>query len=483
MTGQKRRRKHRSSPGSWKSGALALRQRLRHPLRALLAGLLGSFLCWAVLTGSLPYVLAAAEPELALTLNPNNPAALVSKAERLRAKLMARMESESGRPAGQGGSVAGAGAPSLPMPQEAAGQAGLGRVREDPRGEIRKLAARAIASDPLNAEAFQLLGEMAGDPAQARLWMREAVKRSRRETPAVLWLLNDSFHNKDFPAAIGYADILLRTRQDMASYAHNYLLNISRDAGGRGLVADRLAAEPGWRRQFLASLWELAHADPAALALVAELGKTGKPADTGELGLYIGGLAWHGASDVAYNLWLRTLPPERLENLGFLTSPGFEAEPPGAKTVFDWVNGPGVNALAEFVPQGRPGGRRLLHLSFSEGRIELPVVFQVLVLAPGRYRLTGEFRGPLEGKRGLRWRLSCNSGAQADLGETEMLLGQPEQWRVFTLEASVPSGDCVGQVLRLVHDARSASEEYLSGEAWFADFRLERMGSGKSAAR
>ena len=65
-----------------------------------------------------------------------------------------------------------------------------------------------------------------------------------------------------------------------------------------------------------------------------------------------------------------------------------------------------------------------------------------------------------------------------------MLVGESEEWRVFTLEADVPqSAECVGQVLRLFHESRSASEEYLSGEAWFGGMRLERTAGQKSAAR
>ena len=57
-----------------------------------------------------------------------------------------------------------------------------------------------------------------------------------------------------------------------------------------------------------------------------------------------------------------------------------------------------------------------------------------------------------------------------------MLLGQSPQWRVFTFDAEVPQmPECSGETLRLIHDARSASEELLSGEVWFSDIRLTHM--------
>ncbi len=100
---------------------------------------------------------------------------------------------------------------------------------------------------------------------------------------------------------------------------------------------------------------------------------------------------------------------------------------------------------------------------------------QVLVLPPGHYRLEGKLRGSIIGKRGLRWQLTCLSGAPV-LGETDMLMGESEEWRAFALEAQVPqSKECVGQVVRLFHDSRSASEEYITGEVWFGGLHLERL--------
>ena len=96
------------------------------------------------------------------------------------------------------------------------------------------------------------------------------------------------------------------------------------------------------------------------------------------------------------------------------------------------------------------------------------------MLKPGRYRFEGQFRGTINGKRGLRWRLRCLSGSKRILSETEMLIGQWQQWRVFRLEAEVPDlEECRGQELLLLHDSRSASEQLLSGEVWFSNLRLE----------
>ncbi len=117
-----------------------------------------------------------------------------------------------------------------------------------------------------------------------------------------------------------------------------------------------------------------------------------------------------------------------------------------------------------------------MQIKFGEGRIQFPKISQVLFLPPGRYRLEGKLRGAISGKRGLRWQIICATGPHRLLGETEMLLGQSLQWRIFSLDADVPKlSECPGETLRLVHDSRSASEELLSGEVWFSDLRLTHV--------
>ena len=493
---EKKRRRHKSrskrasllrAAGPLRAAAAAFHPLLEHPLRSFLLALFSFFLCWAVLTKSLPYVFAETEPEVALALNPKNPVALVSKAGEVRERLLSHAGVKSGQPteqeAGAGKDRAGVTIASLPKAEEAAaGDEELGGVRDDLRKQLRALASRAIASDPLNATAYRLLAETASDPARTRSLMQEAVKRSRRETAAVFWLLNDSYYRRDFPHAIEYLDVLLRTKPEMASYGFSYLLNMARDPDGRRLAANHLAGGPRWRREFLTSLWDVAHKDQAGPALLAELRNTARPPELAEIRLYISYLVWNGAADAAYNLWLETLPRERAGNLGFLTDPGFEETPGDTATAFDWAVGPGGNMTAGFVPSGRSVRQRLLHLSFGEGRIEFPIVRQALLLPPGHYRLTGQLRGSIVGKRGLRWQLSCATSIETVLGETEMLMGESEEWRVFTLDADIPDKtDCVGQLLRLYHDARTPSEEYLSGEAWFGGMQLERTARQKSA--
>ena len=340
------------------------------------------------------------------------------------------------------------------------------------RNEIRSLAIQAIANDPLNAEAFRLLGETTDSPNSVRVLMQEVLKRSRRHSIALLWLLNDRYYHKDFGAAVDHANMLLRTHSELAVYAFNYLALIAEDPEGRPLLVQELARAPAWRASFFAALPPQVKQSDTPLKLMIALKESGKHPSNKELAPYLNFLISRNSIEAAYNAWLQFLPKAELDTLGLLTHPNFEQDPTGL--AFDWQIARGLNSVAEFLSLGTQS-ERSLHVSFGGGRVQFPEVSQVVLLPAGKYRLEGKLRGSIIAKRGLRWQLRCTSGSRI-LGETDMLMGQSPQWRTFRLEAVVPqTDDCRGQTLRLFHDSRSASEELISGEAWFSGLHLERI--------
>lgn len=450
---------------------------IRRPLRAAFIGALSLVALWLVLAKSLPYALAPVAPDIALALNPNNPPALLAKAEAQKKKLLDILGAADEAPkTGQAAvSTSDGAADTLSRLPEVKGAA-LEPVgeREKLRAQIRDFALRAIANDPLNAQAFRLLAEATASADQVRLLMQEALKRSRRESIAAFWLLNDSYYRNDFKAAITYSDILLHTQPALATHVLSYLCLLADNPDARPLLVAMLESGPAWRRRFFDLLPQKAKSPDTPLSFMTPLRESKNPVADNELSPYLSYLIQNHHVDLAYNAWLQFLPPSRLENLGLLTNANFEIKPNGLP--FDWEFREGVNALAEIVPLNSGGVGRGLHIGFGEGRIKFPVVRQVLYLAPGRYRLEGKLHGAISGKRGLRWQLRCLYEGARVLGETEMLMGRTEQWRVFSFEAEAPaSTECLGQEVRLIHDARSASEELLTGEVWFNDLRLERV--------
>ena len=239
--------------------------RLRaNPLRAACFGGLGLVLFWLVLSRSLPYALALYAPNLALALNPNNPAALIANAENVRSELLKAKGYEPIELAE--GSFEEGTLPDLPEAKSGSIPEFKATVDEKQR-KIRKLAHRAIAHDPLNAGAFRLLGEATENgPERVRFLMQEALKRSRRDADALFWLLNDSTYHKDFGAAVNYGDILLRTHPELSAYVTKYLAQIAEEPQGSPFLVQKLAEEPkvtkrqreagkgGWRASFFKAL-------------------------------------------------------------------------------------------------------------------------------------------------------------------------------------------------------------------------------------
>ena len=481
MRERRRRRRHGSRILSGFQKGLA---RLRHhPLRLTLIVAFGSALTWLVVTKSLPFALAPAAPELALALDPNNPAALIARARQIGKRILEQSaaSSEAAEPkdsaAQQFDTIAG-----LPEAKSNVKNGEPDAKRAAMRQEIRDLANRAIAIDPLNAEAYVLLGETAEDPGRVHAYMQEAVNCSRRETTALFWLLNDSYYHKDYQKALEYADLLLRTQPELSAYVMRYVALIAQAPEGFPLVVRALSKNPSWRKGFFETFPRNTQAIELPLKLMIALKEDNAPPSPKELAPYLDTLIGINRVDAAYNAWLQLLPAAELANAGLLMNGKFENAPSGLP--FDWRIAAGLNAAAELVAPASDGGGRLLHVSFGSGRVKFPELSQIVLLPPGHYRLEGKLRGQISGKRGLRWQLTCASGTRKLLGQTDMLMGETRQWRIFALEAEVPAGgDCIGQVLRLLHDSRSASEEFISGEVWFGDLRLEHVRPAEAALK
>ncbi|MBT3070323.1 hypothetical protein KKP04_05515 [Rhodomicrobium sp. Az07] len=446
-----------------------------NPRRFALLSAFGVFLLWLVATTSLPYALAPHDPDLALRLNGSNPAALIAKAERLRVQYLNLKQGTKGASDQAEASRDTIG--SLPPAQPAAAPDSIDRHRL--RDEIRSLATRALENDPLNATAFRMLGEIADKPDRARILMREAVRRSQRDAIAQFWLLNDSFLRNDFKGVLGHAEILLQFRPELALYVFSYLTHLAEDPEGSRFLVPRLARAPAWRPSFFTRLPRNVRSIDTPLKLMVALKGTANPLTSREIAPYLDTLVEKNLIDFAYNAWLQFLPQTEHETIGLITHPNFEREPSGLP--FDWQIGPAVNASVEFAPLASEREHAVL-VDMGDGRITFPEVRQILYFPAGSFRIEGKLKGAIAGKRGLRWQMRCAHGIRGVIGETEQLVGRSEQWRNFSFSFDVPPTDeCKGQVLRLFHDARTPSEEFVSGKVWFAGLRVTRMNVAEKA--
>ena len=56
-----------------------------------------------------------------------------------------------------------------------------------------------------------------------------------------------------------------------------------------------------------------------------------------------------------------------------------------------------------------------------------------------------------------------------------MMVGSAATWTPVEFKFVVPEADCTAQQLRLFHDARTASEQLVTGKSFHDDVRIERL--------
>jgi hypothetical protein len=410
-------------------------------LRAITLGALTLFLIWQVITRSFAAYLAEVAPESAIRLREDEPTALVRLA-----------------------------------------QASLDASPEGEKEQSRAWTELALRNDPHNARALRLLGETepnsANDARTSKL-MLAAARRSLHESRAIYWLARQSFGREDFASTAYYADVLLRTRPEFNANLMPALARMAEHANGNHEIKKLLASNPPWRTQFFSALLDSMSDARTPLNLVMALKDTQAPPTDAELKLYINFLIEKKFYELAYYVWLQFLPPEQLGNMGLLFNGAFETTPSGLP--FDWTITSGTGVTIDIVARPDQENRRSLLIEFGYGRVEFRPVTELIMLVPGAYRLKGAYKGEITGSRGLQWRVTCAGGAASPIGKSPLAIGVQRSWKAFELDFAVPNKDCGAQYISLALDARSASEQLVSGSIWYGELHIDRLEQGPRA--
>ena len=107
-------------------------------------------------------------------------------------------------------------------------------------------------------------------------------------------------------------------------------------------------------------------------------------------------------------------------------------------------------------------------MDFSSGLSEL------VLLPPGDYKLEGKYKMDLVSQRGLKWSVTC-ADATDPVGISGTINGSDSTWKDIEVPFTIPHDGCPAQYVRLDLDARSASEQFVSGAAWFDDLSITRV--------
>ena len=452
-------------------------------LRLLILAPLALFLVWEVITRSVVAYLADANPEMAVRLRPNYPTALLNLAYDRFSRDPSAKNIEPVAPLPRDGSshltIIAKGMQSAKdtdltaSPEPLSADGALSTATDSRLAQIRSWVERALLEDPLNARALRILGQLSGGTSEAAL-MQAAARRSLLESEAVFWVMRKSSEDGDYRSAGRYADILFRTypsSETAVRAAMTVLGRIAETPDTSGELKQLLASNPRWRSEFFTRLPASVSDARAPLALLLALRDTPTPPTTSEVGPYLKFLIEHEFYDLAYYTWLQFLPPEQLNKAGHLFNGGFEVVPTGLP--FDWTFTRGSGATIEIADRTDGKGGHALFLEFGVGRVEGFSVAQMVMLAPGDYQFQGTYKADIVSQRGLQWHVVCASKSRPVIGESPIIIGAKADWSDFKFSFTVPT-DCPIQSVWLDFTARSASEQFISGSAWFDDLQIVR---------
>jgi hypothetical protein len=435
-----------SSPSGNKDRASRFQRMILTPFALFLIWApLALFLIWEVLTRSVADYLADARPETAIQLRSTNSTALLNLAE-------AELKRDQ---------VRGSSAPAKLAPEA--------------RIQIRSWAERALRNDPLNARAYRILGQLAelsSNKEQTGRFMQAAGRRSLHDSVAVYWMMQKRYQDGNYHAAISSADTLLRTRPGIAEYVMLILGKIAENPDTSGDLKQLLAGNPPWRAEFFDRLPANISDARTPLDILLNLQDTPTPPTSAELRSYFDFLISRGFYELAYDTWLQFLPAEQLNKVGLLFNGDFEIAPSGLP--FDWVIPQGSGVTVKVGERPDKDGDHALLLEFGVGRVDLLPITQLIVLAPGQYRFRGKHNVDIVSQRGLQWRITCAGQGETQIAESPVIQGSSAAWRDFSFSFAVPETDCPAQYVRLVFDARWASEQFISGSIWYDDLQIVR---------
>jgi hypothetical protein len=428
--------------------ASATARRRLGALGAAVMALAGAGLLWLVITHSYAASLAISDPEASLRIRVTAPALL----ELAEIRLAALRKSGTDAMLDAGQAIA-------PRPPE--------------KEALYQMVREALRREPFNGRALRLLAELSEGHAprsQVADLMRMAVRRNLHESIAVLWLLNDALASKAYADVLKYADILLRTEARLNAHAIHALAKACEDSAGLALVLETVRANPRWRETFFASVSRYVSDARIPLQILVGLKDTAHPPTTKELAPYFELLLQNQLHDLAYYTWIQFLPPEQLVRVVVPYNGDFETTPSGLP--FDWIIPSSPNAIAGLVPLPPPAIGKALRVEFGLGRIEFSGVRQLVLLPPGDYTFSAAYTASINGRRGLVWALACVDGKE--LGRTPMMHGPVAKPTPIAFTFKVPDTGCRAQQLRLFHDSRSASEQFVSGWSNQQDVRITR---------
>lgn len=352
-------------------------------------------------------------------------------------------------------------------------------IGADPRqlAAARVEARAALLRSPLEAGAMRALGSAAareGRLDDADRFMAAASRRTLRHTRTQLWHVYRGLQLGDAARIALAADTVLRRRPAESDGLFPILLHLvqSEPATG-GPVAERLALGPPWRSGFIDWAAEDGPTPLIAYRLLSGLRATDRPPTDREMAAYLRRLIKDDQHQAAYVAWAQHLPRDRRRRFDLVYDGGFDRAPGIAP--FDWTTGSDPALMVEIgAPLG--GGQALFVETMGGGAAT--AVEQMLVLPPGRYRLTGRSltETGIEPER-LVMQVACIRDART----RGVLLGATSpgaeslDWRPIAVDFTVPP-QCPAQRLAVLSRPGDTVQPLA---VWFDDLAVRHVASAE----
>lgn len=324
-----------------------------------------------------------------------------------------------------------------------------GKPDASQRARAARIAAQALADEPLNANAMAVLAmdsQLQNRASEARRLFDHSNALSRRELVTRLWLIEDAVARENIPDALRQYDIALRTSRAAPEILFPVLASAISDPAVAGALEKTLIARPQWSEAFFNYLPN-SSADPYVSAqFLTRLSKRRITASEDVQAIIVNKLVGSGKVNEgwAYYASLRNgAARDRSRDPRFgtkLTIP----------TTFDWTPMVSVDGISASIQNTSDGGIFDFAVPPSVGGV---VLQQSQLLPAGRYRLEGVSEGIEQAKHaGPYWQVACSGEREA--GRVELPNSRENGGR-FSGEITV-GADCPVQSLRLV--VRPSSE-------------------------
>lgn len=364
-----------------------------------------------------------------------------------------------------------------PWSVDAAVGAAATALGEGDRMRADALARMALSLSPVRADALSTLayaiGE-GGDRAMSAKLMSNAARLSWRDETAQLWKLGQEMDTGAYGAAVYRMDALLEQDLHREQLLEN-LRHASSYSDGQNALVERLAERPKWRAAYLGALAGLTaegYADHERV--LRRLRFSAAPPSSEEIDAFLARLVGEGRFLEARAALVHLTPPTRSTNL--VNDAEFAAFDRGeSSSPFSWKRQVPSGLSIALEPNPLDPSTRHLTVRSTSPYIG-PVISQLLILPPGRYRLIGDVRGGrVELNMPLDWTLTCVGGADPP-GAGRPVQQMAGGWSRLHKIIVIPSEGCPAQRLELV-----ANTDLQILDARAGPLRLRKLSAGPPA--